>query len=392
MRFIDEANILVRAGKGGNGCVSFRREKFIPRGGPNGGDGGKGGDVILRASPRMLTLYDFRHKRVYEAENGRPGQGSQMYGRGGDDLVVELPVGTLVYEIEPGAAKAGPAGPVRPGGAYGPEGAEIGADEPEEDETPASMKLLADLSEPGQEFVVAKGGRGGKGNEHFKSSTMRAPRFAQPGEEGEQFRIRLELKILADVGLVGLPNAGKSTFISAISRARPKIAPYPFTTLAPNLGVVEDDFGRQLVIADIPGLVEGAHLGQGLGHTFLRHVERTRILVHLLAAEEARGEQPFAGFDLIDEELAAFDPVLARKNQVRVINKIDILTPEELEELRAAARSEGRDLRFISALRGDGVEELMEEVWRLAKPLPLPETAPAPVPEGGPDGGEGPAG
>ena len=347
--------------------------------------------MILRASSRMLTLYDFRHKRVYEAENGRPGMGSQMYGRGGDDLIVDLPLGTLVYEIEPGAARpfAGKQGEMRPAG-YGPDGIELGEDEPEEAEEPAFQKLLVDLSEPGQEFCVALGGRGGKGNEHFKSSTMRAPRFAQPGEEGEQRRIRLELKILADVGLVGLPNAGKSTFISAISRARPKIAPYPFTTLAPNLGVVEDDFGRQLVIADIPGLVEGAHQGLGLGHTFLRHVERTRILVHLLAAEETGGEQPFAGFDLIDEELAAFDPALAQKPQLRVINKIDLLTPEELEELRAAALAEGRDLRFISALRGDRIEELMEEVWRLAKPQPQPAQAPDADRENSPDEGSGP--
>ncbi|EPR41752.1 GTPase obg [Desulfovibrio sp. X2] len=405
MRFVDEATITAKAGNGGHGCVSFRREKYIPRGGPNGGDGGDGGDVILRASPRLLTLYDFRMKRVYEAENGRPGQGSQMYGRAGQDLVIEVPVGTLVYEIIDPAAKdaaakaeGGAKGAVPPQPRYVPdapmaieeddapdeEEAPEAADSDESDDAPRAWNpyardvpktLLADLSEPGQEYVVARGGRGGKGNEHFKSSTMRAPRFAQPGEGGEQRRLRLELKILADVGLVGLPNAGKSTFISAVSRARPKIAAYPFTTLVPNLGVVDDDIGRQLVIADIPGLVEGAHEGLGLGHTFLKHVERTRILVHLLAAEETVGDAPFAGFDLIDEELARFSPALAEKPQIRVINKIDTLTPDELAGLREAAESEGRSLRFISAMRGDGVDELMDEVWRLAKPLPSSESS-----------------
>jgi len=335
MRFIDEATITVRAGKGGHGCVSFRREKYIPRGGPDGGDGGDGGDVILRVEPRLLTLYDLRLKRLYEAENGRPGQGSQKYGRAGVDLVVDVPPGTLIHEVD-------------------------------ED---GNERLVADMSDPEQTLVIARGGRGGKGNEHFKSSTMRAPRFAQPGEEGEEKRLRLTLKIIADVGLVGLPNAGKSTLIAAVSRAQPKIADYPFTTLTPNLGVIDDDFGRQLVIADIPGLVEGAHQGYGLGHTFLRHVERSRVLVHLLAAEDATGEEPFAGFDLINEELRLFDPELAQKPQIEVVNKIDTLDAEELQRLKDAAEAAGREVRFISALRGDGVEELMVEVWRLAKPL-----------------------
>lgn len=248
MRFVDEAIISVKAGNGGHGCVSFRREKYIPKGGPNGGDGGDGGNVIARADPRLLSLYDFRLKRRYEAQNGQPGMGGQCYGKKGSDLILNLPVGTLLF---------------------------VRNEDGEE--------LLADLNEPEAEFVIARGGRGGKGNEHFKSSTMRAPRFAQPGEPGEEFSIRLELKMLADAGIIGLPNAGKSTFITRVSAARPKIADYPFTTLVPNLGVMMDDMDdRRLVLADIPGLIEGAHLGQGLGHRFLKHIERTRFLIHYL--------------------------------------------------------------------------------------------------------------
>jgi GTP-binding protein len=335
MRFVDEATITVRSGKGGSGCVSFRREKFIPKGGPNGGNGGKGGDVIFRAEHRLLTLYDFRLKRLYEAENGQPGMGKQMHGRNGEDLVIDVPVGTLVYHV-----------PL------------------DEEGAPGEEVLLADLTRDDQQVVVARGGRGGKGNEHFKSSTMRTPRFAQPGEEGEEKRIRLELKILADVGLLGLPNAGKSTLISAISAARPKIAAYPFTTLTPQLGVVDDDRGRQMVVADIPGLIEGAHEGQGLGDTFLKHVERTRVLVHLLSVEEMNEANPFAGFELIDEELERFSPGLAAKEQIRVVNKIDLVDEERLEVIREDAKAAGLPLFFISAKHGDGVEELVAEMWR----------------------------
>ncbi|EGJ50312.1 GTPase ObgE [Desulfocurvibacter africanus] len=335
MRFIDEARISVKAGDGGRGCVSFRREKYVPRGGPDGGDGGSGGDVIFRAEPRLLTLYDFRLKRMYEAKRGQHGMGSQRYGKAADDLYVDVPVGTLLFELQ----KDG------------------------------SERLLADLSEPGQEHVVAKGGRGGKGNLHFKSSTMRAPRFAQPGEEGEERTLRMELKILADVGLLGLPNAGKSTFIAAVSAARPKIAPYPFTTLSPNLGVIEDDKGRQLVIADIPGLIEGASEGQGLGHRFLKHVERTRFLVHILSVEEVHleDENPLVGFELLDEELAAYDPELGRKPQVRVLNKIDLWSEEQLLALKQATKARGEQVFLVSALRGDGLEELLDEIWRRAQ-------------------------
>jgi len=344
MRFIDEATITVRSGKGGHGCVSFRREKYIPRGGPDGGDGGKGADVIFRASDALLTLYDLRLKRKYEAKNGSPGQGRQKYGKAADDLLIEVPRGTQFFELD------------------------------EED----GKTLVADLVEDGQEFVACQGGRGGKGNLHFASSTMRTPRFAQPGEEGEEKRLSLELKVLADVGIIGLPNAGKSTFIAAISRAKPKIAPYPFTTLTPNLGVIDGDYGRRLVLADIPGLIEGAHEGQGLGHRFLKHVERSSILVHILSAEDVAPEDFSAGFDLVDGELALFDERLAKRPQLRVINKIDLLSPEALDALRQAARDTGVEASFMSALTGEGVEDVLERIWKAYVAYSEPEKADEP--------------
>ena len=337
MRFVDEAVITVRSGRGGRGCISFRREKFIPRGGPDGGDGGDGGSVVIRASSKLHSLYDFRLKRLYEAENGQPGQGSQCHGRNGENIVLDLPVGTQVYVLEHG--KRG--------------------------------ELLCDLAEEGDEFVIVGGGRGGKGNEHFKSPTMRAPRFAQPGEPGEERSLGLELKILADCGLLGLPNAGKSTFISKVSAARPKIANYAFTTLEPNLGVMLDDgdYSRRMIIADIPGLVEGAHTGYGLGHRFLRHVERTRFLVHILSATDISMDDPWSGFDLINAELALFAPELAERRQIQVINKIDAAEPEMLEALKARAEEDGRELFFISALNEEGLEPLVERMWRLQTEL-----------------------
>ena len=259
--------------------------------------------------------------------------GSQMHGRGGEDLYLDLPVGTLVFGISP-------------------EGGE---------------SLLADLSVPGEEVILAHGGRGGKGNEHFKSATLRTPRFAQPGEPGEEVKVRLELKILADAGLLGLPNAGKSTFITNISAARPKIAPYPFTTLRPNLGVMLDDgdYDHRLVVADIPGLIEGAHAGAGLGHQFLKHIERTRFLVHILSIEDINPDAPWSGFELINEELALFAPDLKERRQIEVVNKIDLAEPEILEALRARAKADGREVYFISALTGEGVEAVAQAMWRL---------------------------
>jgi GTP-binding protein len=401
MKFVDEAKITVRSGKGGNGAVSFRREKFIPKGGPDGGDGAKGGDVYLRASDKLLTLYDFRHKRLHEAKSGQGGMGSQMNGRAGDDLYVDVPVGTLVWQDGP-TRLVGHQGYLA-AATVGADGRPVDDDEDEneerdpfqppkfkqfwdmdkdpdwdavpdraeetgsgEDTPPAAPLLLADLDAEGKTMLVAKGGRGGKGNTHFKTSTRRTPRFAQPGEPAEEKVLRLELRIMADVGLLGLPNAGKSTFLSAVSAARPKIAPYPFTTLSPNLGVLQDDTGRRLVVADIPGLIAGAHEGHGLGHTFLRHVERTRCLVHILSVEEIGPDDPWAGFALLNEELALFDPELADKPQLQVVNKIDLKTDEELAVLREAARSAGREIHFVSALRGDGLDELVAAMWRLA--------------------------
>lgn len=332
MRFVDEARILVKAGKGGKGCMSFRREKFVPRGGPDGGDGGNGGSVYLKADKRLLSLYDFRLKRVYEAQNGQPGQGGQCDGKKGEDLILGLPIGTLVFA----------------------------------DDGQGGEKLIADLSEPEAMVLAAKGGRGGKGNEHFKSATMRAPRFSQPGEPGEEAHLRLELKILADAGLIGFPNAGKSTFISRVSAARPKIADYPFTTLTPNLGVMIDEKNpdKRMVIADIPGLIEGAHTGQGLGHRFLKHVERTRFLIHILSIEDIDDDNPWAGFDLINEELRKFDPELAERKQIQVVNKIDLVPPERVQELKDRAKADGRDIYFISAKEDLDLEPLVRKMWK----------------------------
>jgi len=333
MKFVDEAEIFVKGGRGGDGCVSFRREKYVPRGGPDGGDGGRGGDVWIQAKENLLTLYDLRLKRRYEAQNGRPGQGKQKNGKKGEDLYIYVPVGTLVFEVKEDGEKI----------------------------------LIADLDSKDKAILVAKGGKGGRGNIHFKSPVMRAPRIAEPGEEGEEKHLKLELKMIADVGLIGLPNAGKSTFITKVSAARPKIAPYPFTTLTPQLGVVEGDFGDKMVIADIPGLIEGAHLGHGLGHRFLKHISRTKVLVHLLSVEEISIDNPLDGFLLVNSELEKFDPEMALKDQIQVINKIDLLSDEDRIRLRESILQKGEKVYFLSLKTGEGLEDVMREVWRRVK-------------------------
>lgn len=328
--FVDEVDIHVAAGSGGKGALSFRREKYVPRGGPDGGDGGDGGSVYIVATSRRNTLVDFRFHPEFEARRGGHGQGSNRTGRDGDDLEIEVPIGTLVYE----KAAGGP-------------------------------QLLADLAEEGRRVLVARGGRGGMGNARFATSTNRAPRKTQPGEPGEERFLRLELKLLADVGLVGFPNAGKSTFISRISAARPKIADYPFTTLTPNLGVVSLSEGRSFVVADVPGLIEGAHAGHGLGHQFLRHIERTKALIHLVDVSGASGRDPVHDFDTIVEELRLFDAKLAAKPQIVAANKLDALDdPGRLAALERHVTKLGRPFFGISAVTGEGVPALLEAAWR----------------------------
>src|SRR5215468_4030828 len=301
--FVDEVDIHVTAGSGGNGCLSFRREKYVPRGGPDGGDGGAGGSVYITAVPTKNTLIDFRYHPEFKAGRGRHGQGSNRTGQAADDLEINVPIGTLVYE--------------RNG---------------------HESQLLADLTHEGQRVLVARGGRGGRGNAQFVSSTNRAPRRTEPGEQGEEKSLRLELNLLADGGLVGFPNAGKSTLISRIYAARPKIANYPFTTLTPNLGVVGLSDDRSFVVADVPGLIEGAHRGQGLGHQFLRHLERTKVLVHVIDVSGASGRPPVQDLDTVREELRRFQPALAAKPQLVAANKIDAIDPDHDGALGALRR------------------------------------------------------
>jgi GTP-binding protein len=332
MKFVDEAEIDVRSGKGGDGCVSFRRERHVPRGGPDGGDGGRGGSVILKADRQLSTLLDHRYTRHYHAENGRPGMGKDKYGAAGDDLVVLVPVGTLAYDRDSG-------------------------------------ELLCDLDRDQAELVAARGGAGGRGNIHFKSPTQRAPTKAEPGKPGEERRLRLELKLLADVGVVGFPNAGKSTLVSRISRAKPKIADYPFTTLVPTLGVVAAGDHDSFVIADVPGLIEGAHQGAGLGHRFLKHVERCRVLVHLVTWEPGEEPDPSAlveRFDSLEREMELFDPELAAKPRVIAVSKIDL--PEVRSLLEAVTELLApREIPLIpvSSVTGEGLDQLIGELYRL---------------------------
>ena len=331
MKFIDEATILVQSGDGGRGCVSFRRERFIPRGGPDGGDGGKGGDIILRTNSSKRTLYHLQYKKHFKAANGAYGRGSKRNGRQGQDLIIELPVGTLILEAE-------------------------------------TENPLYDLTLPDQQVIVAQGGRGGKGNHHFKSSTHRAPRFAQPGESGQSLRLKLVLKLMADVGIIGLPNAGKSTLISALSSARPKIAGYPFTTLTPTLGVVQLDYGEPIVMADIPGLIEGAHQGAGMGIQFLRHIERTHILVHLVDVSVIDPELPLQSFQTINDELAKYSPALAEKPQLVVLNKMDIDGADQLADRFRRALPD-KTAVSISAAGRNGLEALMTRIRQLLDSL-----------------------
>jgi GTP-binding protein len=333
--FVDEAKILVKAGDGGNGCVAFRREKFVPRGGPSGGDGGNGGSVYIEANPNDNTLLRYRYNREFRADRGRHGEGSNCTGHSGADLILQVPVGTLVYDEDSG-------------------------------------EVVADLATPGQRVLAAHGGRGGRGNQHFAKPWHQAPREHDDGQPGEERHLRLELKLLADVGLVGFPNAGKSTLISVISAARPKIANYPFTTLEPNLGVVNADggtgkegreLGRTFVVADLPGLIEGAHEGAGLGMRFLRHVERTRLLVHLIDTSDASDGDPIHSFEIINGELNAFSESLAAKPMIVVATKLDATTDRaRLEALRDFCKK--RNLRFhtISAATGEGIRGLVRAI------------------------------
>lgn len=333
--FLDEAKIYVKGGDGGAGAVAFRREKYVPRGGPAGGDGGSGGDIVLVVSPRLNTLSKFQRQVHFRAQNGQPGGSFNKFGASGDDLEIEVPPGTIVRDVDSG-------------------------------------ELLADLTHAGQRVAVAQGGRGGRGNSRFKTSTNQAPRMAEKGEPGEERWITLELKLIADVGIVGVPNAGKSTLISVVSAAKPKIAAYPFTTLEPSLGVaVVGDY--ELVFADIPGLVEGAHAGVGLGHSFLRHVQRTRLLVHLL---DGAGEDPIGDFVQINTELALFDPDLGERPQIVVLNKMDLPQAQERwPEVERVISERGYPVMAISAVTHEGVRDLINRVAQMMSELPEPEAA-----------------
>src|SRR5687767_7120767 len=330
--FVDEADIHVAAGHGGAGALSFRREKFIPRGGPDGGNGGKGGSVYLVADPHRNTLVHFRFSTEFAAKRGGQGEGAMRTGRDADDLLIPVPVGTIVLKHDP--------------------------------LVPDSEEQIADLSQVGQRVLVAQGGRGGLGNAHFATSTNRAPRKHQPGEDGEEFHLRLRLKLLADVGLVGFPNAGKSTLIARISAAKPKIADYPFTTLTPNLGVVTLSDDRSFVVADVPGLIEGAHEGHGLGHQFLRHIERTKVLIHLVDVSGASGRDPVEDFDTIRRELELHNPELLDKPQLVAANKMDALDdPRRVTVLEKRAKKLKLKFFKISAVTREGVNELIEAAW-----------------------------
>ncbi|MFQ5861594.1 MAG: GTPase ObgE [Candidatus Brocadiales bacterium] len=331
--FIDEATIYVKGGDGGHGCVSFRREKFVPKGGPDGGDGGKGGDVILRTSAKIDTLMDITSRVKYMAENGRHGEGSNKHGRNGKNLIMHLPVGTVVKDRDSG-------------------------------------RVLKDLTEPGQWIRIARGGRGGRGNKYFASSTNRTPRIAERGEKGKERWLKLELKLVADVGVIGMPNAGKSTLLSRISKAHPKIAEYPFTTLYPHLGIVEIEEYRRIVVADLPGLIQGAHSGVGLGDEFLRHVERTKLLLHLIDIAPKSGPDPLEAYRIIRKELELYNPELSKKREIIAANKIDIID-ETLYKKRVKSLEEtiSQPVYGISAKKGNNLEVLLKVVAETLRTL-----------------------
>ena len=332
--FIDYAKIYVNAGKGGNGAVSFRREKYIAAGGPDGGDGGKGGDVYFEVDSDTNTLIDFRYKKKFKAENGQNGEGARKSGKSGEDLYIKVPIGTIIKDAK-------------------------------------TEEVLADMSEKGQKTLVLKGGRGGKGNTHFATSTRQAPRFSQGGEEGEEKELILELKLLADVGLIGFPSVGKSTILSVVTAATPKIADYHFTTLEPNLGVVKPEYGDSFVMADIPGLIEGASEGTGLGIQFLRHIERTRLLLHVIDVSASEGRNPVEDFYIINKELEKYSKKLAKRKQIIVANKIDAMQdPKLYEDLEKLAKNNNMEIFKISAATGEGIKELIHEVSKMLKTLP----------------------
>lgn len=335
--FTDYAKITIKSGNGGDGAVTFRREKYVAAGGPDGGDGGRGGSIYFRVDPNANTLIDFRYTKKFKAQSGENGSGGHKYGKSGEDLYINVPIGTIIKDAETG-------------------------------------KIVADLSKEGQEELVLKGGRGGKGNSHFATATRQVPRFAQAGEEGEEKEVILELKLLADVGLLGFPNVGKSTFLSVVTDAKPKIANYHFTTIEPNLGVVKLQSGDSFVIADIPGIIEGASEGVGLGIQFLRHVERTRLLLHVIDISGIEGRNPVQDFYTINEELKSYSEKLSTRKQIIVANKIDVMQDDtSLKELEELAKKEGLELFKISGVTGQGVSELLNRVSEVLKTLPKEE-------------------
>ena len=332
--FTDYVKIIAKAGNGGNGAISFRREKYVAAGGPDGGDGGKGGDIFFEVDPDSNTLINFRYNKKYKAENGKNGEGSNKYGRSGEDLYIKVPIGTIIRDAK-------------------------------------TNRVLADLSTKGQKELILAGGRGGKGNSHFATSTRQAPRFAQDGEKGEEKELILELKLIADVGLIGFPNVGKSTFLSMTTSATPKIADYHFTTLEPNLGVVKTEYGDSFVIADIPGIIEGASEGTGLGLQFLRHIERTRLLLHVIDVSGSEGRNPVDDFYKINEELKKYSEKLSERKQIVVANKIDVMQDENLyKELEKVAKENNMEIFKISAATGDGISELIKHISKVLKELP----------------------